>query len=103
MEKKPQLLYEDIHGLFEFRGIKQAKIAEVMKMSYNNWYKTKLNNLRNISINEIDELAMFLELPPEQVFSLCYAVYKRAWLEREKQQQAEAETDEKIKTDGMVK
>jgi hypothetical protein len=83
MEQKPKLLYEDLHGLLEFRGIKQGKIAEVMKMSYNNWYKTKQNNLRNLSINEIDELAMFLELPPEQVFSLCYAIYKRAWLERQ--------------------
>lgn len=92
MEKKPQLLYEDIHGLFEFRGIKQGKIAEVMKMSYNNWYKTKINNLRNITINEIDELAMFLELPPEQVFSLCYAVYKRAWIDR---QQTEIKEDTK--------
>ncbi|MBO0931886.1 hypothetical protein [Fibrella aquatilis] len=101
MDKKPQLLYEDIHGLFEFRGIKQGKIAEVMKMSYNNWYKTKLNNLRNISINEVDELAMFLELPPEQVFSLCYAVYKRAWLE--KQQAANAELDEEAKVDQVTK
>lgn len=80
MEQKPKLLYEDILGLLEFRGIKQGKIAEVMKMSYNNWYKTKQNNLRNISIEEISELAMFLELPPEQVFSLCFAIYKRAWL-----------------------
>lgn len=94
MEKKPQLLYEDIHGLFDFRGIKQGKIAEVMKMSYNNWYKTKLKNLQNITINEIDELAMFLELPPEQVFSLCYAVYKRAWIE--KQEAADKETDAEI-------
>ncbi len=101
MEKKPQLLYEDIHGLFEFRGIKQGKIAEVMKMSYNNWYKTKLNNLRNISINEIDELAMFLELPPEQVFSLCYAVYKRAWID--KQEAADKETDAEITVADVAK
>lgn len=101
MEKKPQLLYEDIHGLFEFRGIKQGKIAEVMKMSYNNWYKTKLNNLRNISINEIDELAMFLELPPEQVFSLCYAVYKRAWIE--KQEAMDRETDTEITVADVAK
>ena len=101
MEKKPQLLYEDIHGLFDFRGVKQGKIAEVMKMSYNNWYKTKLNNLRNISINEIDDLAMFLELPPEQVFSLCYAVYKRAWLE--KQQAANDELDGETKVDLVAK
>ena len=77
MEQNKSLLYEDIHGLIEFRGIKQGKIAEVMKMSYNNWYKTKLTHLRNISINEIDALATFLDLPAEQVFSLCYNVYKR--------------------------
>ncbi|MBO0939219.1 hypothetical protein J2I47_21875 [Fibrella sp. HMF5335] len=92
MEEKPKLLYEDIVGLIDFRGIKQAKIAEVMKMSYNNWYKTRQNNLRNITINEVDELAMFLELPPEQVFSLCYAVYKRAWIE---QQQAAKDVEPK--------
>ena len=40
MDQKPQLLYEDILGLIEFRGIKQGKIAEVMQMSYNNWCKT---------------------------------------------------------------
>ena len=78
MDQKPQLLYEDILGLIEFRGIKQGKIAEVMQMSYNNWYKTKQKNLRNVSIHEIDELTKFLDLPAEQVFKLCYAVYKRA-------------------------
>ncbi|NID13633.1 hypothetical protein [Fibrivirga algicola] len=83
MEQKPKLLYEDIYGLFEFRGIKQGKIAEVMKMSYNNWYKTKQNHLRNLSLSEISELAMFLELPTEQVFSLCFAVYKRAWIDQQ--------------------
>ncbi|GAB3562577.1 hypothetical protein GCM10027578_04980 [Spirosoma luteolum] len=83
MEKKPKLLYNDILELIEFRAIKQGRIAGVMKMSYNNWYKTKQRHLSNLSINEIDELAMFLELPPEQVFSLCYAVYKRAWLEQQ--------------------
>jgi len=86
MEHKPKLLYEDILELIEFRGIKQGKIAEVMKMSYNNWYKTKQRHLVNLSINEIDELAMFLELPPEQVFSLCFAVYKRAWIEQKNTQ-----------------
>lgn len=78
MEQNANLLYEDILGLIEFRGIKQGKIAEVMKMSYNNWYKTKLRHLSNISINEIDALATFLDLPAEQVFSLCHNVYKRA-------------------------
>jgi len=86
MEHKPKLLYEDILELIEFRGIKQGKIAEVMKMSYNNWYKTKQRHLVNLSINEIDELAMFLELPPEQVFSLCFAVYKRDWIEQQNNQ-----------------
>lgn len=83
MEQKPKLLYQDILELIEFRAIKQGRIAEVMKMSYNNWYKSKQRHLSNITINEIDELAMFLELPPEQVFSLCYAVYKRNWLEQQ--------------------
>jgi hypothetical protein len=78
MEQNDNLLYEDILGLIEFRGIKQGKIAEVMKMSYNNWYKTKLRHLSNLSINEIDALATFLDLPTEQVFSLCHNVYKRA-------------------------
>ena len=77
MEQNANLLYEDILGLIEFRGIKQGKIAEVMKMSYNNLYKTKLRHLSNLSINEIDALATFLELPAEQVFSLCYNVYKQ--------------------------
>ena len=77
MEQNANLLYEDILGLIEFRGIKQGKIAEVMKMSYNNWYKTKLRHLSNLSINEIDALATFLDLPTEQVFSLCYNVYKQ--------------------------
>lgn len=70
-------LYTDILELIEFRGIKQGRIAEVLEMSYNNWYKTKLKYLRNMSIEEIDRLARFLDLPAAQVFSLCYAVYKR--------------------------
>jgi hypothetical protein len=77
MEEKTKLLYEDILGLIDFRGIKQGKIAEVMKMSYNNWYKTRLDHLRNLSLSDIDELADFLNLPAEQVFSLCFVVYKR--------------------------
>lgn len=78
MEKNTNLLYEDIHGLIEFRGIKQGKIAEVLNMSYNNWYKTKQRHLSNLSIDELDALATFLDLPPEQVFSLCHNVYKQA-------------------------
>lgn len=88
MEAKPKLLYQDILELIDFRAIKQGRIAEVMKMSYNNWYKSKQRHLSNISISEINDLAMFLELPPEQVFSLCYAVYKRAWLEQQNFQTA---------------
>jgi hypothetical protein len=77
MEEKSKLLYEDILGLIEFRGIKHGKVAEVMKMSYNNWYKTRLDHLRNLSLSDIGELAEFLNLPAEQVFSLCFAVYER--------------------------
>jgi transcriptional regulator with XRE-family HTH domain len=77
MQEKPQLLYEDILELIDFRGIKQGKIAEVMKMSYNNWYKSRRDHLRNLSLSDIDELAEFLNLPPEEVFSLCMVVYKR--------------------------
>ena len=47
-------------------------------MSYNNWYKTRLNHLRNLTIDELHELALFLDLPAEQVFSLCHNVYKQA-------------------------
>jgi hypothetical protein len=77
MEEKPKLLYGDILELIEFRGIKHGKIAEVMKMSYNNWYKTRLDHLRNLSLSDIYQLAEFLNLPSEQVFSLCFAVYER--------------------------
>ena len=78
MEHKPKLLYQDIYELIDFRGIKENKVANVMQMSYNNWYKTKKKNLSNLSLDEIDQLAMFLDLPPEQVFTLCYTVHKRA-------------------------
>ncbi len=77
MQENPKLLYADILELIEFRGIKQGKIAEVMKMSYNNWYKSRLDHLRNLSLSDIGELAEFLNLPAEQVFSLCFEVYKR--------------------------
>lgn len=77
MQEKSKLLYEDILELIEFRGIKQGKIAEVMKMSYNNWYKSRLDHLRNLSLSDIGELAEFLNLSAEQVFSLCFEVYKR--------------------------
>ena len=77
MKAKTERLYEDILELIEFRGIKQGKIAEVMKMSYNNWYKTRLDHLRNLSLSDIGELAEFLNLPTEEVFCLCFAVYKR--------------------------
>ena len=81
MEHKPKLLYQDIYELIDFRGIKENKIASVMQMSYNNWYKTKKKNLSNLSLDEIGQLAMFLDLPPEQVFSLCYVVHKRAQID----------------------
>jgi transcriptional regulator with XRE-family HTH domain len=77
MEEQSKRLYADILELIEFRGIKQGKIAEVMKMSYNNWYKSRQDNLRNISLSDIGELAEFLNLPAEQVFSLCFEVYRR--------------------------
>ena len=83
MEKTPELLYEDIYELFRFRGIKQNRIAQAMKMSYNNWFQSKKRNLSNISLDEIAELARFLNLPTEQVFLLCHAVYKRAQQEQQ--------------------
>ncbi|MBO0936476.1 hypothetical protein J2I47_07970 [Fibrella sp. HMF5335] len=78
MEQQPKLLYETIYDLIEFRGIKQGKIAEAMTMSNNNWYKARQKKLRNLNIQDINQLATFLDLPAEQVFSLCYAVYKQA-------------------------
>ena len=33
MEQKPKLLYEDILGLLEFRGIKQGKIMQAMRLA----------------------------------------------------------------------
>jgi hypothetical protein len=77
MQQDDKPLYRDILELIEFRGIKQGKIAEVMKMSYNNWYKSRKDHLRNLSLSDIGELAGFLNLPTEQVFSLCFEVYKR--------------------------
>ncbi|KAB7726662.1 hypothetical protein F5984_23835 [Rudanella paleaurantiibacter] len=81
MDQSVKPLYEDILELIEFRGIKQGKIAEVMQMSYNNWYKSRQKHLRNVSIHEISELAAFLDLPVEQIFSLCHAVYKQGSLQ----------------------
>lgn len=78
VEEKPKRLYEDILELIAFRGIKHGKIAEVMNMSYNNWYKTRLDHLRNLSLSDIHSLAEFLDLPAEQVFSLCFAIYERS-------------------------
>lgn len=80
--EQPKLLYRDIYELIDFRGIKENKIASVMSMSYNNWYKTKKKSLSNLTLDEIDQLAIFLDLPAAQVFSLCYAVHKRAQQEK---------------------
>lgn len=75
-------LYSNIYELIEFRGIKQGAIAQAINMSYNNWYKSRLKGLRNLSIEEIHRLALFLNLPPQEVFSLCLAVYKNNEAER---------------------
>jgi hypothetical protein len=88
MEEKSELLYEDILELIEFRGIKHGKVAEVMKMSYNNWYKSRLDYLRNLSLSDIYSLAEFLNLPAEHVFSLCFVVYERGQATQRKNDQS---------------
>jgi anaerobic ribonucleoside-triphosphate reductase len=66
---------ETIEAYVKRKGIKHKIIAQSMNMQVTTWYKNRQRCCKNVSIEEIHNLAQFLKITPYKAFELTYNLY----------------------------
>lgn len=93
-------LYRDIHEFIEVMGIKHTRVVEAFGISRSYWFKLKKHNMNGLSIENMHNFAIYFNLPPEKVMTLCYTAFlQKPTHESSADKQSEDRFDEETDSD----
>ena len=68
-------LYRDLHEFIDVMGIKHTRVCEAFNISRSYWFKLKKQHMNGLSLESMHSFAIYFNLPPEKVMTLCYMTY----------------------------
>ena len=58
-------------------GIKHTRVCEAFSISRSYWFKLKKQHMNGLSLENMHSFAVYFNLPPDKVMTLCYMTYVR--------------------------